>query len=589
MADQLTEEQIAEFKEAFSLFDKDGDGTITTKELGTVMRSLGQNPTEAELQDMINEVDADGNGTIDFPEFLTMMARKMKDTDSEEEILEAFKVFDKDGNGFISAAELRHIMTNLGEKLTDEEVDEMIREADIDGDGQINYEEFVKMMMSNSLLSNMASSSRGMARLNGSNRAAWNAMDLQIGAQVPPANARGAPEDGGALSARNVLLRQKLQERKRYDSADDAMKKAAARTPAKVHQNLTPQSVQPKNQHLQSGERPFSPAQIGQAAFFNAMQDEKPKHQVHRNAPTALGGAAEGRNVLIQRKMQTKAAFDSADYQLTKARRYEQDSSMESEDVSMEDASEGEDLNEAVSSPCATSAVTASRRQQFASMSPSRASKYGALENSKKPNRRYLLKQQETEAAAAAQPATGGSKYGKLCAAHVLIRRKLKERKRFDSADYNMEKQGQPTDVPADVATNPATPGRALNTAPVTSHYGALETAQTSIDHQVKHIKLSEDPSGRVASPANEVNATSQSAPANAAQATLAARAARYGLKKNVGSPTPAVANAAQAALARYGIDKGVSPATAARNLMLQRKLTERKMFDSADHFKEAA
>eukprot|EP00979_Chaetoceros_neogracilis_P007913 scaffold1724_cov226-Chaetoceros_neogracile.AAC.1 len=123
-------------------------GTITTKELGTVMRSLGQNPTEAELMDMINEIDADGNGTIDFPEFLTMMARKMKDTDSEEEILEAFKVFDKDGNGFISAAELRHIMTNLGEKLTDEEVDEMIREADIDGDGQINYEEFVKMMMS---------------------------------------------------------------------------------------------------------------------------------------------------------------------------------------------------------------------------------------------------------------------------------------------------------------------------------------------------------------------------------------------------------------------------------------------------------
>ena len=148
-AKQLTEEQIAEFKEAFSLFDKDGDGTITTKELGTVMRSLGQNPTEAELQDMINEVDADGNGTIDFPEFLTMMARKMKDTDSEEEIKEAFKVFDKDGNGFISAAELRHVMTNLGEKLTDEEVDEMIREADIDGDGQINYEEFVKMMMSN--------------------------------------------------------------------------------------------------------------------------------------------------------------------------------------------------------------------------------------------------------------------------------------------------------------------------------------------------------------------------------------------------------------------------------------------------------
>ena len=92
----------------------DGDGQITTKELGVVMRELGQNPTEAELQDMINEVDADGNGTIDFPEFLTMMARKMRDTDREEEIGKSFKIFDENGDGFISAAELRHVMTNLG-------------------------------------------------------------------------------------------------------------------------------------------------------------------------------------------------------------------------------------------------------------------------------------------------------------------------------------------------------------------------------------------------------------------------------------------------------------------------------------------
>ena len=76
-ADQLTEEQIAEFKEAFSLFDKDGDGTITTKELGTVMRSLGQNPTEAELQDMINTFDDDGTGLIEFTEFLCLMATKV--------------------------------------------------------------------------------------------------------------------------------------------------------------------------------------------------------------------------------------------------------------------------------------------------------------------------------------------------------------------------------------------------------------------------------------------------------------------------------------------------------------------------------
>ena len=85
-------------------------GQITTKELGTVMRSLGQNPADSE----------------------------MKDTDSEEEIREAFKVFDRDNNGFISAAELRHVMTSIGEKLTDDEVDEMIREADQDGDGRID-------------------------------------------------------------------------------------------------------------------------------------------------------------------------------------------------------------------------------------------------------------------------------------------------------------------------------------------------------------------------------------------------------------------------------------------------------------------
>ena len=103
------------------------------------MRSLGKNPTETELQDMINEVDIDGNGTINFSEFLTMMARKMKETFSDEELIEAFRVFDKDGNGFISAAEVRHVLTNLGKKLTDEEIDEMIKEADTDGDGQVNY------------------------------------------------------------------------------------------------------------------------------------------------------------------------------------------------------------------------------------------------------------------------------------------------------------------------------------------------------------------------------------------------------------------------------------------------------------------
>lgn len=147
MSEHLTEEKISEFREAFEIFDKDKDGYITIKELGEIMKNLGQTPTEAELQDMINEVDVDGNGNIDFKEFLGLMARKMRDTDTEEELIEAFKVFDRDGNGLISAQELKHVMLSLGEKITDEEVDEMIKEADIDGDGYINYEEFVRMII----------------------------------------------------------------------------------------------------------------------------------------------------------------------------------------------------------------------------------------------------------------------------------------------------------------------------------------------------------------------------------------------------------------------------------------------------------
>lgn len=83
---------------------------------------MGQNPTDSELQKMISEVDADGNGLIDFAEFVTLMARKMNNTDRDAEIREAFSVFDKDGSGKISSDELRQIMKSLGEDLTEEEV-----------------------------------------------------------------------------------------------------------------------------------------------------------------------------------------------------------------------------------------------------------------------------------------------------------------------------------------------------------------------------------------------------------------------------------------------------------------------------------
>ncbi|XP_046582461.1 calmodulin-like isoform X1 [Haliotis rubra] len=147
MVENLTDEQISEFKQCFAHMDKDGDGMITTKELGIVMRSLGQNPTEAELQDMINEVDADGKNQVTFPSFLNVMAKRPKVVDTEQDILDIFKTMDRDQNGFISAAELRYTLTSMGDMLSDEEADELIRQADIDGSGMIDYEDFVNRMM----------------------------------------------------------------------------------------------------------------------------------------------------------------------------------------------------------------------------------------------------------------------------------------------------------------------------------------------------------------------------------------------------------------------------------------------------------
>ena len=147
MTNILTEEQIIEFKEAFNMFDKSRSGTILSKDLGTVIRSLGWNPTEAELSSLTASYVKDSNGIINFHEFINIIANKATETDTEEELREAFRVFDKDGNGFITSAELKYYLTNLGEKMTDDEVNKLIQEADIDGDGQINYEEFVKRMM----------------------------------------------------------------------------------------------------------------------------------------------------------------------------------------------------------------------------------------------------------------------------------------------------------------------------------------------------------------------------------------------------------------------------------------------------------
>ena len=148
IVDNLTDEQIIEFREAFQAFDKDGSGSITTKELGTVMRSLGQNLNESEIREIIDEVDEDKNGTIDFHEFLSLMARKMKILDKEDELLDAFKILDVDGTGKISKYQLRYIILSTETGFTGNDIEELIKKTEIDDDGNIDLHDFIKVLMS---------------------------------------------------------------------------------------------------------------------------------------------------------------------------------------------------------------------------------------------------------------------------------------------------------------------------------------------------------------------------------------------------------------------------------------------------------
>jgi len=148
---ELTEEQKQEIREAFDLFDVDGSGTIDAKELKVAMRALGFEPKKEEIKKMISDIDKEGSGTIDFNDFLTLMTQKMSEKDSKEEILKAFRLFDDDTTGKISFKNLKRVAKELGENLTDEELQEMIDEADRDGDGEINEAEFLKIMKKTSL------------------------------------------------------------------------------------------------------------------------------------------------------------------------------------------------------------------------------------------------------------------------------------------------------------------------------------------------------------------------------------------------------------------------------------------------------
>ena len=142
MADCLTEEQITEFREAFLQVDKDRDGVIYAKEVRSVLRCLGMGSDEIGSLEELNGIE-----TLDFPSFLSLMARRMNGGDREEDLMEPFRAFDTERTGLISPAELRHVLASFGEKYTDEEVDEITREADPKDEGQINYEEWLRMML----------------------------------------------------------------------------------------------------------------------------------------------------------------------------------------------------------------------------------------------------------------------------------------------------------------------------------------------------------------------------------------------------------------------------------------------------------
>jgi len=142
----LDEEGLEEIKEAFQLFDTEGRGQIDIKELKAAFRALGFQVKKAEIRTMMSDVDKEGADNITFDEFVEMCGPKMTSRDTRDEIMKVFGLFDDDGTGAISFRNLRRVASELGENLTDEELQEMIDEADRDGDGLINEDEFFRVM-----------------------------------------------------------------------------------------------------------------------------------------------------------------------------------------------------------------------------------------------------------------------------------------------------------------------------------------------------------------------------------------------------------------------------------------------------------
>ena len=150
MAEYLTRDQIQESLESFALFDADSDGLINQEELDKALRSLGSNLSNQELNKVMQDLDEDGAGVIDFSKFLEIIAYQTKKNENFQEYLEICMVYDKDGEGRISESDLRHVFGGIIGKITDKELNELIEEVtrDCDGSGLIDYKEFLHFVMS---------------------------------------------------------------------------------------------------------------------------------------------------------------------------------------------------------------------------------------------------------------------------------------------------------------------------------------------------------------------------------------------------------------------------------------------------------
>ena len=144
---QLSPEQEDQIKQAWSLFDADDSGSIEHHELKQVMGTLGLQPTQDELDDIIRDIDKDMDGQIDYNEFLRLMSTKLKDAQTQDELFEAFTVFDKKGNKYFTAKELTEVSHTLKCQFSAEDISEMIAVANLNGDQHINFEEFVRIML----------------------------------------------------------------------------------------------------------------------------------------------------------------------------------------------------------------------------------------------------------------------------------------------------------------------------------------------------------------------------------------------------------------------------------------------------------